>query len=132
DPERSSSAVTLSAFGSRVGTGVGLADGFAAVHAPRSRTSATTSGAVLGARSIRKRIVRGVHVRRRVLRTRIGLALSLRDGLLDLIAERGAHRFELFLGNTGREEVGNPPHDRTLGHQCLDSLLGLVAALVGF
>src|SRR6266550_732946 len=104
-PERSSSAVTLSALGSRVGVGAGVAEGFAAVHALRRRTIASvraTRPAALGARPIRKRIVRGIHVPRRVLRARIRLALGLLDRFFDLVGEPCADRLELLLRDARR------------------------------
>src|SRR6266550_8620242 len=134
EPERSRSALTLSDPGSRVGAGVGVVDGFAAVHAEIATATANASvrpcTRPLGARSVRQRVIRRVHVRRRILRTRVGLALRLRDRALDLLGQRDADRFEILFGHAGREQVFTRALYRIPRPPLLDLLLGAVTTVV--
>src|SRR5438128_616859 len=135
-PERSRSAVTLSAPASCVGAGVAVIGAGPAVHAARPSASATaarralTPVATLGARSVGARGALRVHVGQRILGPRVRLALRLRDGLLDLVRELHADRLEVRLTRARAEEVLASPLHRVAGLPLLDLLLGPVAAVV--
>src|SRR3989442_2472471 len=135
-PETSSSALSLSDPGSRVGAGVGVLEGFAAAQAEIAIATANASirrcmgRASLGARSVRQRVVRRIHVSRRIFGTRVGLALGLHDRALDLVGQRDADLFELLIGHARRQQVLTGALDGIPRSPLLDLLLGAVPSVV--
>src|SRR5205823_6686541 len=85
---------------------------------------------VLRPRAVRDGVVLRVHVPRRVLRSRIGLALGLRDGGLDLDVQVGPYLRQLVLRHSGLAEVSTRARDRIPRHPLAHFVLAPIARVV--